>query len=425
MNKILVHLEEQNLKLVKYIKKEEYKLEEISKTSFYVYGSPERLERIENILLEKYNISTIIKNNEENLNKFKKSTTSYKIKSKDKTLKKKGIPSPYFYSNQMSKIYGLTAKNSLRVNIGIIELGGGYYSSDLQNYWRTIGLTNFPIVNTISIDGATNNPLDIDSSIEVALDIQIVGGICPKSTINVYFAPNSDQGFYHAIARAINDKCSTISISWAGPEMYWSPSILTTYDNLFKVAVSKGITICVASGDTSSNNGTNTNVVYFPGSSPNVLCCGGTKLICPNLSYDNSTIETTWYDSKTEGSSGGYSSVFLTPTYQLNNVPNYNNIYRGIPDVSGNAEPSTGWIIIYRNTKYAVGGTSAVAPMWAGYLAAINCKTFANNIIYRLKGIGFHDITTGNNEGFNASSGWDPCTGLGSPNGKILSNYFV
>lgn len=418
MNKILVHLEEQNLRLVEYIKKEEYKLESISRTSFYIYGSRERLERIESILLDKYNISTIIKNNEENLNKFKKSTTSYKIKTKDKTFKKQGITSPYFYSNQISKIYGLTAKNSLRVKIGIIELGGGYYSSDLQNYWKTIGFTNFPIVNAISIDGAINNPLDIDSSIEVALNIQTVGGICPKSTINVYFAPNSDQGFYHAIASAINDKCSTISISWVSPEMYWSPSILTIYDNLFKVAVSSGITICASSGD----NGTDSNVVYFPGSSPNVLCCGGTKLICPNLAYDNSTIETKCYDNTTtEGSSGFYSSVFLAPEYQLNNIQNYNNIYRGIPDVSGNAEPSTGWIIIYRNMKYAVGGTSAVAPMWAGYLASINCKTFVNNIIYKLKGKGFHDITSENNE----STGWNSSIGLGSPNGKILSNYFV
>jgi kumamolisin len=413
MNKILVHLEEQNLRLVEYIKKEEYKLESISKTSFYIYGSPERLERIESILLDKYNISTIIKNNKENLNKFKKSTILYKIKTKtkDKTFKKQ---SPYFYSNQISKIYRLTPKNSLRVKIGIIELGGGYYSSDLQNYWKTIGFTNFPIVNAISIDGAINNPLDIDSSIEVALNIQTVGGVCPKSTINVYFAPNSEQGFYHAIASAINDKCSTISISWVSPEMDLSPTMLTIYDNLFKVAVSSGITICASSGD----NGTDSNVVYFPGSSPNVLCCGGTKLICPNLEYDSSTIETKCYDNTRV-----YSSFFLAPEYQLNNIQNYNSIYRGIPDVSGNAEHSTGWIIIYRNMKYVVGGTSAVAPMWAGYLAAINCKTFANNIIYKSKcKEGFYNITSENNEGF---TGWNPYIGLGSPNGKILTNIFV
>jgi kumamolisin len=316
----------------------------------------------------------------------------------------------------------MVPKNNLKRSlIGIIELGGGYTSKDLQNYWNLVGLKTKPIVNSVSVDGAVNNPSDVNSSTEVLLDIEVVGTICPNSIINVYFAPNTYQGFYDAIARAISDNCVSISISWGNSEIYWPVQYMNIFNSLFSIAVKKGITICLASGDQNSSDGTNTTSVDFPGSSPNVLCCGGTKLICPNLVYDNSTVETVWNDGVTNGTGGGYSSIFLAPTYQTNNISNFNS-YRGVPDVSANASPTTGIIIIQNGQLYVVGGTSGCSPLWAGFLASIGCRTFANNIIYPLKGLGLHDITVGDNIGYTSSRGWDACSGWGSCNGSILSN---
>ena len=403
-----------------------YRTVKIANTnSFYVYGSESDLEKLEKILTINFNLTTVLRDKAENQNRFKNCISSYMLKT-EVMASAKVEPNyyPYYFSNQIGKIYGLVPKNTVRTLIGVIELGGGFLQSDLTAYWSDIGLTTtVPIVRAILIDGATNNISDINSSVEVALDIQNIGGICPNSTINVYFAPNTDQGFYDAIAHAISDGCKTISISWAGPESQWSSQELTTYNNLLALAVSRGITICVASGDSSSSNGTASIIINFPSTIPNVLCCGGTKLICPDLVYDAKTSETVWYDNPTEGTTGGYSSAFLVPAYQKNNIVGYTNLHRGVPDVSGNAEPSTGWIIMLKGQLYVVGGTSAVAPLWAAYLASINCNTFANNLIYPLKGRGFHDITVGNDGLFRASVGWDACTGWGSPNGTILTPY--
>ena len=416
MPKLLIHIENENEKLSEYLKNNSINTSKIAKTkSIYAYGSKDSLTKLNDF------ISTIGLNT---ITDEKAKLKSY-ISSHAKHHQTSQVHNTaYFFPNQLAQIYNMVPKNqSKRVLIGIIELGGGFTSTDLQKYWTLVGLTNTkPIVNSVSIDGGINNPRDVSSSTEVLLDIEVVGSICPNSVINVYFAPNTYQGFYDAIAHAISDNCSSISISWGGPEIDWNVQYMNVYNNLFAIAVRKGITICVSSGDGNSLDGTNTNTVDFPGSSPNVLCCGGTKLICPNLIYDNRTIETIWNDRVIEGSGGGYSSVFRAPSYQTNNITNFNN-FRGVPDVCADASPQTGIIILQNGTQYVVGGTSAVSPLWAGYLASIGCKKFVNNVIYPLKGVGFRDIKIGDNVGYNAATGWDPCSGWGSCNGSILSKY--
>lgn len=433
MRRILVHLNEQddfnkiNEDILSKIisEKESIEIKKISKTeSFYIYAeNNDVLKKITKVLTsDKYNLDIIKDTDKLKCVNCITNKTQIKIENLSFIKPMARATSPYFYSNEIASIYNLVPTKTTRTLIGVIELGGGYYESDLTRAWNLMGLTTIkPIVNSISIDGAVNNVSDINSSIEVALDVQIIGGICPNSTINVYFAPNSTQGFYDAIATAISDNCSTISISWAGQERYWSTSALNSYNNLFATAVSRGINVCVASGDNGSNNGTRQNFVLFPSSSPNIVSCGGTKLVSPNPTYDNRTVETVWFDNLRSATGGGYSSFFSTPSYQSSNITRFGS-KRGIPDVAGNAEPNTGWIIVFNNVLYGVGGTSAVAPMWSAYLSSIGCSTFINPRIYGLKGVGFHDIKNGNNGGYRAATGWDPTTGWGSPNGSVLTS---
>lgn len=335
---------------------------------------------------------------------------------------------PYYTAKQIADIYNLNTNPSSRVNIAIIELGGGYNTTDLQAYWDALQLNVRPNVYSISVDGAFNSPGN-EADTEVVLDIEVVGGICPNSNIYVYFAPNTDSGFYDAIYAAIYNKSApvnTISISWGGPENYWDNNTLNAFNTLFRQATELGITICTAAGDNGSSDGEATgNHVDFPSASPWVLSCGGTHLSSPNDVYDNNTTEITWGGIPNDGATGGgVSSVFPIPPYQLSITSKYSTTKRCVPDCSGNADPETGWIIYINSTFAVIGGTSAVAPMWASYLASLGLKKFINPILYTLYKSNtsiVHDITKGNDGTWEAQQGYDVTTGLGSPNGTYLT----
>jgi len=166
--------------------------------------------------------------------------------------------------------------------------------------------------------------------------------------------------------------------------------------------------------------------VDFPASSPHVLGCGGTTLAASNGQRRS---EVVWNDQASGGgaSGGGISTVFPLPVWQANaGVPKGSRTGgRGVPDVAGDASPETGYQILVDGQQEIVGGTSAVAPLWAGLIALLNQQIgkkmgFMNPQLYSLGEVPFFDITTGNNGTFSAGTGWDPCTGLGSPNGQQL-----
>jgi kumamolisin len=291
-----------------------------------------------------------------------------------------------------------------------------------------------PNVTAVSVDGGANlptNPNGADS--EVMLDIEVAGSIAPAAKIAVYFTPNTDQGFLDALTTAIHDTTnnpSVISISWGGPESSWTQQAMTAFDNACQSAAALGVTITVACGDNGSTDGVSdgANHVDFPASSPNVLACGGTQISTSGTSL---TGEVVWDDLSAGGGAtgGGVSAVFPLPTWQQNaNVSGATNggTGRGVPDVAGDAAPSTGYQIQVDGQSEVVGGTSAVAPLWAGLIALMNQQLgkplgFLNPQIYPLLGsAAFNDITQGNNGAFSAGPGWDACTGLGSPEGSSL-----
>jgi len=323
--------------------------------------------------------------------------------------------------------------------IALVELGGGYNPTDLSTYWSQLKLPKTPTVSAVSVGNGSNNPTGDANGPdgEVMLDIEVCGAIAPGAKIVAYFAENTDAGFLNAITTAVHDSTnnpSVLSISWGGPESSWTQQAMTSMDEAFQSAAAMGVTVCVAAGDDGSTDGVTDglNHVDFPASSPNVLACGGTELVASGNTITN---ETVWNESaNNEGATGGgVSDVFPLPSYQSGaGIPPSANpgqhVGRGVPDVAGDADPSTGYVTRVDGQPDVIGGTSAVAPLWAGLIALINESLgkpagFVNPLLYqdaRAGGI-FNDITSGNNGAYSAGPGWDPCTGLGSPVGGQIA----
>jgi kumamolisin len=370
-----------------------------------------------------------------------------------------------FTGAELAKIYNFPKGfDGTGQTIGIIELGGGYRPSDLDAYFSQLGIAT-PMVLPVSVDGGSNAPSSADSDdAEVVLDIQVAGAAAPGAKFVVYFAPNdaASNGFLDALSKAIQDTenmPSVISISWGGPEANPTTTFQKQFDKELQAAALLGITVCVASGDNGAADmgpkaWDGKAHVDFPSASPFALACGGTRLL--TNANDTITSESVWNQNKADvspqagrdgsfGSGGGGVSdgAFPRPAYQEQaNVPNSVNPRRfkgrGVPDVTGDGDPDTGYNILVDGQPIQEGGTSAVAPLWAALIAVINQKLggrvgFVNPQLYALAvGSGaFHDITTGNNRvsfqqfkdvGYDAGVGWDASSGLGSPDGTVLSN---
>ena len=318
--------------------------------------------------------------------------------------------------------------------IAVIELGGGYNVADLNSFFRNLGIST-PNVTAVSVDGAANSPTGDPNGPdgEVELDIEVAGAIAPSAQIAAYFAPNTDQGFIDAVTTAVHDaklKPSIVSISWGGPESSWTEQSRDALNSACQDASTMGVTVLAASGDNGASDGntSGTPTVDFPSASPYVVGCGGTKLTISGAAIGS---EQAWNElSANEGATGGgVSELFALPSYQQSaNVPKAPNgfVGRGVPDVAGDADPETGYNVFVDGQQAVIGGTSAVAPLWAGLLALINQSLgtnvgYVNPLLYSAKvEPTFHDITSGSNGNYFARPGWDACTGLGSPNGAAL-----
>jgi kumamolisin len=356
-------------------------------------------------------------------------------------------PAPVAYTPpQLADAYGFpNAGSGAGQCIAIIELGGGYKVADLHAYFTGLGLTP-PKIKSRAVDGGGNHPSGetggADS--EVMLDIEVIGAIAPGATIVVYFAPNTDAGFLNAISTAIHDtanKPSVVSISWGGPEAAWTGQAMKAMDAVFQDAAALGVTICCAAGDDGSsdvrNPATDDGLLHadFPASSPFVLACGGTRLE-PGT---DGTTETVWNGGRKGGATGGgVSEFFGRPAWQQSaavpvSANSGHHAGRGLPDVAANADPATGYLIRVDGQQMVIGGTSAVAPLYAALVALCNEQLghrlgYLNPALYRLPASAraFRDIGNGDNDisgghgAYGSRVGWDACTGLGSVHGARL-----
>jgi kumamolisin len=342
-----------------------------------------------------------------------------------------GIAQAAYTATDLAALYDFPGGvNGSGQTIGIVELGGGYQQSDLDGYFSSIGLATPPVTD-VSVDGAVNSP-GSSADLEVALDIEVAGGCAPGANIVMYFAPGSDQGFLDAAATAVHDQTNqpaVISISWGQSEDSWTTQALQTMDQTFAEAAALGISVFVAAGDDGSSDGATDGLAHvdFPASSPNATGCGGTHM---DSNGDTIIDEVVWNDNNGWATGGGVSDQFALPAWQQDagvppSVNPGNQVGRGVPDVAGAADFS---FQIYVDGGFtSVGGTSGVAPMWAGLTALFN-QALGRNIgalnplIYGQQPGqgGFHDVTVGNNGAYSAGPGWDACTGFGSPDGNAL-----
>jgi kumamolisin len=363
--------------------------------------------------------------------------------------------------NQVADIYNFPAGTAgTGQTIAVIELGGGFTVSDVETYFGGLGIA-VPSITAVGVDGATNAPgSDPTSDIEVSLDIDVIGAVAPHAAQVLYFTPNNgDQGFVDAISEATQASRTpvAISISWGQSEDSWTTQGLSAMNAAMADAAALGITVCAAAGHNGSTDGVNDGEhhVDFPASSPYALGCGGTKLLADPATGTRIS-EVVWNDlpSNHAAGGGGVSDKFLLPSWQANaGVParasrnisggepaggaehhprarSDQDTGRGVPDVAGNADPTTGYQIYSDGYAQVVGGTGAVAPLWVALisrLAEAMGQPFGliQPVLYAgiTPGVdvaGFSDITSGSNGAYAAGPGWDPCTGLGVPDGETL-----
>jgi len=360
---------------------------------------------------------------------------------------------------QLASIYEFpTGLDGSGQTIGIIELndvdsqgnptGAGYQTSDLETFFSNLDIPT-PNVSAVGVDGGANVPgQDADADAEVTLDIEVAGAIAPGAKIAVYFGTNTDDGFVQVLSAAVHDdvrKPAIISVSWGQAEETATPQMLNGLEEILEEATALGVTVCIAAGDDGSPDMVKKvwdkkPHVDFPASSPFALACGGTTL--DSSSKPGAPEETVWNEGAQGGATGGgVSNFFPKPSYQVNvNVPAPATSAggRGVPDVAADADPSTGYSVFIGGSPQVIGGTSAVAPLYAGLVARMNQSLaksggnpvgFLNPLLYSLPTGGgpFHDVVSGNNDiykalggEFAAGPGWDPCTGLGSINGAEL-----
>jgi kumamolisin len=348
-------------------------------------------------------------------------------------------------------------------NIAIAEFGGGYFADDTTAYCKKFG-RSVPNVTAIAVDApaftlqqilALPKPQrmdQLDTSIEVMMDVQVIAGLCPKANISVYFSTFDQKGWVDLLNEVINAMPTVLSISWglAEDDPGWSSNAVAAINDRLNAARLLGITTCISSGDDGSGDQINDGKAHvdFPSVSPFALSVGGTMLKASGSVVE----EVTWWETPGRrtgqgggATGGGVSTIFPRPTWQDVKVKSLNKGSidgRVMPDVSALAgEPL--YDLVFVGQPQPNGGTSASAPLWAALLARVNAKLpaakqqrFVTPLLYMnapggnpVGGTASRDISTGNNashpqpgKGYHAKAGFDAVTGWGVPDGaKLLS----
>lgn len=303
--------------------------------------------------------------------------------------------------------------------IAIVDAyGSPSMKSDLNAFSSKFGLPNANL--TIAYPNGKPTKTDGGWALETSMDVEWAHAIAPNANILLIVAKTpSNTNLMNAINYATSHGAQVVSNSWGGPESHRE----SNYDSYFNHS---GITYLASSGDNGSG-------VEWPASSPYVVSAGGTTLnIDSSGTYES---ETGW-----SGSGGGLSYYVSTPQYQKN-VSNIVGNYRGNPDISWVSDPNTG-AAVYDTTPYKrqagwfqVGGTSLSSPSLAGVVALID-QSLGHSLdsydfltdLYSATSTGYdtdyHDITSGSNGSYNAQSGYDLVTGIGTPKVDKLVNYF-
>ncbi len=340
--------------------------------------------------------------------------------------------------------------------IGLYELEP-YTVSDVQGYASCYGV--HASVTDVPVDGGASGP----QHAEAALDIEVVAGLAPSSSILVYSGPNDGgTGPIDTYARMVSDNAvRVISTSWGACEGTGGipPAEQQAETALFQQATLQGQTIFAAAGDSGSSDCYNPGAGNFntqltvddPADQPDVTGVGGTSLTSV---VTNPPTETVWNGGSSFGAGGGgISADFAAPAWQqipdaqnpftkFTCGPSANQQCREVPDVAGSSDPTHGDAILFEGHWLPVGGTSAAAPLWAALALDGNqgCSSRMGALDQTLYAAGaggtppFNDVTSGNNDLFNpggpsprypATAHYDLASGWGTPKGAALLATFT
>jgi subtilase family serine protease len=337
------------------------------------------------------------------------------------------------------------------VNVGIVEFGEPNLPTDIAKFQGCYHTHDK--VSYLGIDGYHKTG---SGEGEAALDIETVISLAPLASITVFRGPNTQVGGFDTYATAIiQDRIRVLSVSYGLCEKYQAKKEANSETTLFEQAAAQGQTILASSGDSGSeaclpfDGNKNTLAVNFPASDPLVTSVGGTSVVVSS-GLTNPPAQVVWndgYDGDGAGG-GGKSTFYKMPSWQASflKVPAKSNV-REVPDVSADADPESGYVIVYKGKYQVIGGTSAAAPLWAALIALTDapCSSpvgFANPLLYLVAGpadphVVITDITqeTGFNNNrnnnythfasataqFTVKNGYDMATGLGSPVGGTLA----
>jgi len=313
--------------------------------------------------------------------------------------------------------------------------------TDLDKFASKFGLPPFAPVLTVKRDPSWGTPEKPQG--ETALDLEIIHSVAPMAKLVVYLsAPDFGHG-ERAFDQMVTDHLgSVISESLGSCEPDTPSGARNVYASIQDRAVVLGISHFVASGDNGAYTcGLDQEAAgSFPSTLPTVTAVGGTSVFesASGVYYK----EYAWGSPLDQsGSGGGASQFYAIPSYQKNEAKSAGKGQRQVPDVSADADPSTGFHIIFGGHDGQAGGTSAATPLWAATVALINQDLkkkglrevgFANPALYwmgenaaRLSPQPFHDVSAGNNLGFDAATGWDFATGWGSMDAAALDAAWV
>lgn len=350
------------------------------------------------------------------------------IQATDNLLLQTPLPPAGYSPQEIAEMYHFPNNLGEGQTVGIIALGGAFQPDDLATFCTTYGLAK-PDVKIVGEEPPQDPQSKIVNDVEVNMDIQMLVGIVPKAKIIVYYADSFQEGF-QTILDDTENEVSVISTSWASGENFVPAATKAHLSILLRQLSLRGITVLAASGDDGIYQiGSNYKLtgINLPAGFDRVIACGGTTL------YRNGS-EQVWLEG-TNASGGAFSNFYPAPAFQNNALSHYFRNYpylarnaSATPDVSVNTSGVNHATMIYNGKPFPAAGTSVATPIIAGLIARLNTSLgyrlgYINPFFYQLMGSNAFVSNIPGNNGLPSASVWDPCTGLGSPNGNNLLNF--